>query len=712
VRRIPIRAKLAAALSVPMVALFMLSGLEVVHLTSEVDEIENQTEIATAAVGPGGLITHLQNERTFAAVEAVNSDDSLGVRIPVRGYDETRALTDESLAMVRQEIARRGPAVQAAYAPAIEGLEALDRLRADIDANTQLPEYNTEANGNFQNRLYQRYTQMIRPFFDATDKIVRAIDDDELRQGVVQVNTASRNIELFLDLVRTLAVIGGRQGVVDTREEIRDIVSRKVLWDPIVASVTRAKVPYDEVVDDVYPLGFIENVNTLVQRSLTAEDVPIDQLVAPLTGPGWGGLAPYREAMSDKLTEVADSVRADARRREQLFLALAAVTLTVALVLTWLVSRSITRPLRSLTSQAKAMARSRLPAAVREVLQTPLGEDVTVPRVEPVAVKTRDEVLDVSQALNRVQDTALELAVEQAVLRRNMADSFVNLGRRNQNLLARQLDLITALENVEPSSEALANLFRLDHLATRMRRNAESLLVLAGVDPPRQWAQPVSVNDVVRAALGEVEDYQRVAVRDVQAATVVGSLAADLAHLLAELIENALVFSPEDRAVEVRGRAEADGRYTLAIVDRGVGMTAEAMAASNRRLAGHESFTVAPSKYLGHYVAGNLAARHAIAVRLDPSPGRGITATVSLPAELLTAAPMLGAAPVAGPPPAPSRPDPAPAGPGGRGRPGPVPPQVPVGAGAGGRHLHAVPSRPGGWEATPAPPGSGPPAYG
>jgi signal transduction histidine kinase len=394
-----------------------------------------------------------------------------------------------------------------------------------------------------------------------------------------------------------------------------------------------------------------------------------------------------------------------------MFLALAGLTLTAALVLTWLVSRSITRPLRSLTSQAKAMARVRLPAAVREVLRTPLGEDVSVPRVEPVAVKTRDEVLDVSEALNTVQDTALELAVEQAVLRRNMADSFVNLGRRNQNLLARQLDLITHLENVEPSSDALANLFRLDHLATRMRRNAESLLVLAGVDPPRQWAQPFSINDMVRAALGEVEDYQRVAVRDVQPVTVVGSVAADLAHLLAELIENALVFSPEDKAVEVRGRLEADGRYTLAIVDRGVGMTAQAMEASNRRLAGQESFTVAPSKYLGHYVAGNLAARHGIAVRLDPSPGRGITAAAALPAELLhTIAPGLAAAAV---PPARAWPDPTPVRGGAPGLPGPGPePEVPVGAVAGGRQSYAAPERPGWSEATEAPPRRDPPAYG
>jgi hypothetical protein len=181
----------------------------------------------------------------------------------------------------------------------------------------------------------------------------------------------------------------------------------------------------------------------------------------------------------------------------------------------------------------------------------------------------------------------------------------------------------------------LSNLFRLDHLATRMRRNAESLLVLAGVEPPRKWAAPVRLTDVIRAALGEVEDYQRVTVRGVEPATIVGAAAADLAHLLAELIENALVFSPPDQNVDIRGRNRNDG-YTLAVIDSGLGMSPADMEAANRRLAGEESFTIAPSKYLGHYVAGNLAARHGITVHLDNSPGNGITATVRLPASLLT----------------------------------------------------------------------------
>ncbi|HEY8527129.1 MAG TPA: ATP-binding protein, partial [Acidimicrobiales bacterium] len=170
----------------------------------------------------------------------------------------------------------------------------------------------------------------------------------------------------------------------------------------------------------------------------------------------------------------------------------------------------------------------------------------------------------------------------------------------------------------------------------RMRRNAESLLVLAGIEPPRKWAAPVRITDVIRAALGEVEDYQRVTIRDVEPATILGSAAADLAHLIAEFVENALTFSPPDENVEIRGRAESGGTYSLAIIDHGLGMPDADIAQANRRLAGTESFTIAPSKYLGHYVAGNLAARHDIHLELQRASGGGIMAKVQLPPALLT----------------------------------------------------------------------------
>ena len=233
-----------------------------------------------------------------------------------------------------------------------------------------------------------------------------------------------------------------------------------------------------------------------------------------------------------------------------------------------------------------------------------------------------------------MQVSAIGLAVEQVVLRRNIADSFVNLGRRNQNLLSRQLDLITHLEQEESDAEELEQLFQLDHLATRMRRNAESLLVLAGEDPARQWSAPVAVTDVLRAALGEVEQYSRVRLQAIDETTVAGKAVADVSHIVAELVENALAFSPPDSDVSVYGRHGDEG-YTITIVDTGIGMSEEDIERANWRLRASEDFTVAPSRYLGHYVVAQLSLRHQIQVTLEPSPSAGVTAAIVLPFALL-----------------------------------------------------------------------------
>jgi signal transduction histidine kinase len=313
----------------------------------------------------------------------------------------------------------------------------------------------------------------------------------------------------------------------------------------------------------------------------------------------------------------------------------AALVVVGAALAGWAVTRSITRPLSALTRQARDMAHRQLPTAVAEIVDAPLGADIALPHVPPVSVRTRDEIADVASALSSVQCSALDLALEQAILRRNISDSFVNLGRRNQRLLDRQVELITGLESEETDPDVLAALYRLDHLATRMRRNAESLLVLAGVDPSRRWARPVRMHDIVRAAQGEVEDYGRVMIRAVDPATVLGSAVSDVIHLLAELVENALTFSSPAQAVEVQGRARAGGEYAITVLDAGLGMLPEDVALANRRLAGAEAFTIAPSKYLGHYVVGSLAARHGIDVTLHGTAGYGVTAAVVLPTSIL-----------------------------------------------------------------------------
>jgi signal transduction histidine kinase len=633
-RRVPIRLKFAGALAVPLVALVAVTILEVVQTSDARSEIRQQTDLARAAIGPSGLLITLQNERTWPAVEIFGFDST--VTVPVAGYEETRRETDAAIAAFDDQLEDRDEAIAETFQPALDGLARLDELRAEIDSFGER-EHSTRDTILFGFDVFERYTEMIAPFFDATTRVAKAVADPDLRQGAELADAVARQIEttaLLANATITNALL--TENGVDLPSEITDLSVLRSDLVTYAADMRGAYGPYAPVADEHYPQDLIAGLSAQVDQAIATHRISLDALLGAMDMPRDAGLFGYQSAIHDIITERANELDANAESRQLFFGALAVGALVLAAGLTWVVSHSITAPLRSLTRQAKEMAGRRLPDAVRDVLDRPLGDDVFVPEIAPISVNTSDEVADVAEALNTVQDSALDLAVEQAVLRRNIADSFVNLGRRNQNLLGRQLDFITELESRETDSDSLGSLFQLDHLATRMRRNAESLLVLAGVDPPRKWAAPVRLADIVRSALGEVEDYQRATVHALEPVTVIGSAAADLTHLIAELVENALSFSPADRQVEVRGRHRPDtGGYSLAVVDFGPGMPPHEIEQANRRLAGAESFTVAPSKYLGHYVAGNLAGRLGAHLWLDGSPGAGITVTIDLPPVLL-----------------------------------------------------------------------------
>lgn len=314
-------------------------------------------------------------------------------------------------------------------------------------------------------------------------------------------------------------------------------------------------------------------------------------------------------------------------------LGLAVVAVAGAVALGVAATRSITRPIAALVAEANALADRVLPDAVAKVqegLEAPVG-------LSSAGAGRTEELVELAAALDQVAGTAVRLAVEQSVLRRNTAASLANLGRRNQALVTRQLGFLTTLERGEHDPGALADLFELDHLATRMRRNAESLLVLVGEVSPRRWARPVGMGDVIRSALGEVEDYRRVVLRQVDETLLDGGSVAEVAHLLAELVENAVAASASDTDVEVFARVSGAG-YLIAVQDRGTGMDETELERANARLTGQESFLVGRSGLLGHYVVGRLAARLGARVRLAPSATHGVTATVLLPPHLLTQA--------------------------------------------------------------------------
>jgi signal transduction histidine kinase len=316
------------------------------------------------------------------------------------------------------------------------------------------------------------------------------------------------------------------------------------------------------------------------------------------------------------------------------------------------VVRRVVRPIRHLTTSAERLAEHDLPDAVTKIRNLEEGE--ALPSLEPIVVTTRDETAQLARAFQSLQVSALDLAVQQRTAERQAAQMLVNLGRRNQNLLNRTLAFITDLERTEEDPDVLDRLFRLDHATTRIRRNAESMLVLAGANQTRTWSVPAPVVDVVRAALTEIEDYNRVDIYHVQGAAIAGSAIADVVHLLAELLENATVFSPPSTKITVVGQSVPDG-YRIRIIDEGIGMTQRDLESSNRtiRLAA-EGRTA--TKLLGLYVVGRLAARRGIEVTLEASGGRGVTANVVLPRDVLTEMPARAQdQPSSAPAPAPAR---------------------------------------------------------
>ena len=309
---------------------------------------------------------------------------------------------------------------------------------------------------------------------------------------------------------------------------------------------------------------------------------------------------------------------------------LLAVTIVVLMV------RSLTRSLRMLRTSALDVAQRRLPQAV-ESMRSGAVPDVTV---EPVPLHTRDEVGQVARAFDTVHGQALKLAADQAALQSNVSSMFVNLSRRSQALVERQLQLIEQLESNEQDADQLSNLFQLDHLATRMRRNSENLLVLAGTDLAKRNVAPVPLVDVLRAAVSEIEQYQRIVVQAPPQATVVGRATSDVIHLLAELLDNATNFSPPDSQVVMSSMRAQDGSIVVEIADSGVGMADHELSDANRRLATPSAVDVSASRRMGLFVVGRLGARHGIAVHLGGAPmggpGGGLTASVTLPGHLVT----------------------------------------------------------------------------
>nr|BEK68291.1 nitrate- and nitrite sensing domain-containing protein [Kitasatospora purpeofusca] len=332
----------------------------------------------------------------------------------------------------------------------------------------------------------------------------------------------------------------------------------------------------------------------------------------------------------DDVLDDAANLRDNARFDAILNSLIVIVALILAGVLTGYVARSMILGMRTLRSAALDIADHRLPDLVEKLSKTdPERVDTNV---TPIPLYGKDEIGEVARAFDQVHRQAVALAAEQALLRGNVNAIFTNLSRRSQSLIQRQLALITDLENNEADPDQLENLFKLDHLATRMRRNGENLLVLAGEEAGRRWNTPVPLVDVLRAAASEVEQYERVELAGIPEAEVVGAAVTDLVHLLAELLENATTFSSPQTRVLVNATRLPDGRVLVEIHDKGIGLTAEDFAEINEKLAEPPTVDATISRRMGLFVVGRLSQRHDVRVQLRPSgESAGTTSLVMLP---------------------------------------------------------------------------------
>ncbi|MEO1060455.1 MAG: nitrate- and nitrite sensing domain-containing protein [Actinomycetota bacterium] len=617
-RRLTIRTRLVLLMMLPLLALLALAAFAVSSANDRSARADEAVSLAENPGGPGDVVRALQAER--AVTERLFAGLATNEQVA-----EVHAATDAALATGLADLQAASEDDQAAYAGALTSYSILPEIREGVLAGTATAD-----------EAWEFYGTGIRLVFDANAQTRTDVELADIRTGLDLLSGLERANEgdsalkdrlgpvIELGVGPTAAQAAALQSSSTERRVALDQVSS---FDPSIGATVAAD-PSVLAID-----GFLADV--LATPEGAPIEVDTDAWQAAVRG-SQAAILSQSDAVVAEIGRAGDDVVDEARTQQLIAIAAAIVTVVVAVFLVVIGSRSIARPLRRLTLEAREISRERLPAAVEQVRSVPSGTDIELPELPPLSGTKADEIGQVGEAIDRLQYKALDLAVEQAVLRHNVSDSLLNLARRTQSLAGRQLDELTELEEQETDPDSLERLFRLDHLTTRIRRHAESLIVLAGNEGPRSRGDAASIGDVLRAALGEVEDYQRVEFGPVDEAIVHGHAIADLAHLLAELLENGLQFSPPDQPVGIVGRL-GDDVYRIAIVDCGVGLTDEELDEANARLRGEELPTVAPSRYLGLYVAARLAGRLGASAQLSRATTGGVLADVLVPRTLVLA---------------------------------------------------------------------------
>jgi signal transduction histidine kinase len=616
--RLRIRQKLSLLLMIPLAAVVVT----LVPFTAErIDDARTASATATTATAArevGALIENLQQERLLA----------MGY-LTTPTMDRSALLAEAQLGIDNLAALRRTPSTRALLERAGAPVSNLDAVRIRVLSRT------ITTTG-----VYQAYR-------DANDALLNALAltnpaSADVR-GLRQLGALDALMRANEEASAAGAVLVGAAG---DRDMDHSLLANALAAQQLHTARFRSLVTPEQatLIQTVEEGKAGQRIATLVadmgRDAPTAADEPsavtvTDALTAAISYTGLRRLAQDR---------IAREIATDAGGRARVArIAAGAVGVAAVLLLALViglgvtVSRSISNPLRRLTRAAGLVAE----IAGTELVRVADSDDPdpAPPKLAAVDIRGTDEVGELAIALNRVQATAALLLERQVTSRRNVAVMFANIARRTQNLVGRQLSLIDDLERSEHDAGLLARLYRLDHVATRLRRSADSLLVVSGTMDESVTGTPTALVDVVRSALAEIEGFSAVTLGDICGVTITPGLVADLRLLLAELLENAASFSPPGTPVEVSAVLAEECR--IDIVDHGLGMSATRLAEENRRLIERERLDLAPTTALGLFVVGRLARRHGLSVRLQASAGRGVTATVAVPLRLLSASVVL-----------------------------------------------------------------------
>ncbi|WP_433477059.1 nitrate- and nitrite sensing domain-containing protein [Spirillospora sp. CA-142024] len=625
-RRRPIRLRITALLLVPLVSLIALWAFAAnITLGDAFDKYDFSTTYEKMGLPGIYLVNQLQAERSLSVValstrSPADRQKLGGQRARVSAVEKAfraTALSPEARDAAQPETKQR-------LAEAIKALDRLPQLRAQVDAGTAQPL-----------EVINSYSTVLDQVITVFDGLVTVNDVAILTQGRALIGIGNARAYMLREdsLVTAALARNGRFTQAEHTAFVQWAAEGRREFDAGLADLN------GQIRGPLEKLASSEGYRRYRAAETAIVNARGDRL--PAEAADWQATTQLlSQAWAQKVTEASLALNELAKpigERIVLRLVLAGgfglLAVIASIILSLLAARSLSRELRGLQRAALNLAEDRLPGVVARLRR---GEEVDVDaEAPPLVIGKSREVARVGDAFTKVQHTAIETAVRESYLRQGISRVFLNVAWRSQSLLHRQLRMLDEMERGASDPKALEDLFRLDHLTTRMRRHAEGLVILSGTSPGRGWSRPVHVEDVLRAAVAEVEDYTRVEVVVVSGqAAVIGEAVADIIHLLAELIENATVFSPAPTEVLVRGEMGANG-FAVDIIDRGIGLDQSELDALNLRLSRPPEFDLAVTDRLGLFVVSRLAGRHGIRVALQPSLYGGVSAVVLIPRRLI-----------------------------------------------------------------------------